>query len=812
MRVPVALASVHRCCRRPLPVLPAMSRAYDAFISYTRQQGGPVAARLLDRLRQEQFRVWQDATHMRGGEAFWAQIETAITRARFLLMVLSPDAFVGERAVLRNEWLTARRRGCHVLPVYASGTSPIDFASPAVPAWLTQLDCYDLDRPNDADRLLNDLRSTPSIRPVPHNVEFPAHFVRRERELRELVAQLGTTDGARVAITAALQGAGGFGKTTLARAVCFEDEVLARYTDGVLWLTVGQAERSQADLLGALLVQLGESPRAADPAGLVGAWKEALRTRRCLVVLDDVWREIDAEGVVVRETPSAFLLTTRAPRVATAVDASDCRVGAMEASQAVAMLAAALPPGDDVQDVGDALRALAERAGHWPVLLGLIAGQLRHLVRRQGASAAQALALVVEDLKDLGLEAFDRRNSTERATAVRATMEASLRYVEQSEAGARARYLELATFPQDVPLPLAVLAELWGVSAPRARRLAERFDDAGLAELDHARGLGLHDVYLAYLMSQGSAADRVLLHQRLLATWSDSHALPHAYAWRWFGWHCVEAGDADRLGTVLLELPWLERKLAETDAAALLADCARAEGRTHALLAEAVEKSVHVLAVDPEQLAAQVFGRLRRGVTAPLDAFIEQAHQKIAQKPIWPQTPHLLPVGSPLRRTMQHLGVVLGVRLLLDGRFLSWGSDATLRLWAADGAPVGVLRGHDGPVDGAVALADGRLLSWGTDATLRLWAADGSPLRALRGHDGPVDGAVALADGRLLSWGADATLRLWAADGSHKGVLHLDASATVAIETQRRVWVGDGLGGIHLLGLTHIMSNGNPHP
>jgi WD40 repeat protein len=69
-------------------------------------------------------------------------------------------------------------------------------------------------------------------------------------------------------------------------------------------------------------------------------------------------------------------------------------------------------------------------------------------------------------------------------------------------------------------------------------------------------------------------------------------------------------------------------------------------------------------------------------------------------------------------------------------------------------------------VSGALELRDGRLLSWSEDTTLRLWAADGTELAVLRGHEGEVSGALELRDGRLLSWSEDKTLRLWAADGT----------------------------------------------
>jgi WD40 repeat protein len=95
---------------------------------------------------------------------------------------------------------------------------------------------------------------------------------------------------------------------------------------------------------------------------------------------------------------------------------------------------------------------------------------------------------------------------------------------------------------------------------------------------------------------------------------------------------------------------------------------------------------------------------------------------------------------------------VSGALELRDGRLLSWSEDTTLRLWAADGTEIAVLRGHEGCSLGALELRDGRLLSWSADKTLRLWAADGTEIAVLRGHEGEVTGALELRDGRLLSW------------------------------------------------------------
>ena len=61
-----------------------------AFISYTRQGGAAAAERVRHLLATNDIKPWQDRTHLRGGEDFWQQIEHAIRRCSYLVMVLTP--------------------------------------------------------------------------------------------------------------------------------------------------------------------------------------------------------------------------------------------------------------------------------------------------------------------------------------------------------------------------------------------------------------------------------------------------------------------------------------------------------------------------------------------------------------------------------------------------------------------------------------------------------------------------------------------------------------------------------------------------
>jgi hypothetical protein len=63
----------------------------------------------------------------------------------------------------------------------------------------------------------------------------------------------------------------------------------------------------------------------------------------------------------------------------------------------------------------------------------------------------------------------------------------------------------------------------------------------------------LHDVFLEYLRKGWESAELSELHTRLLAAWPAIRKLPYDYAWRWFGYHCVEAGRGDALAAALLD-------------------------------------------------------------------------------------------------------------------------------------------------------------------------------------------------------------------------------------------------------------------
>jgi hypothetical protein len=119
----------------------------------------------------------------------------------------------------------------------------------------------------------------------------PADFVPRPNEygaLRQLL--LSQAEGP-VAISAALHGAGGFGKTTLAEALCHDPAVVAHFSSGILWLTLGQEPGDAAPRLLDLVWTLTGFRSGVTTLDVArGEFIKAVGDKKLLLVIDDVWQ------------------------------------------------------------------------------------------------------------------------------------------------------------------------------------------------------------------------------------------------------------------------------------------------------------------------------------------------------------------------------------------------------------------------------------------------------------------------------------------------------------------------------------------
>jgi len=677
---------------------------------------------------------------------------------------------------------------------------------------------------NDLNQLADEFSAYPpadlatltssTSKPVPFMVDdLPRDFVSRLIEFNALRDALLAEDrDAPVAITAALRGAGGYGKTILARALCHD--LRDRFPDGVLWVTLGETP----DVIGGAVrlydALTGERPAFVDAEDAAQKLAEALGKKHCLLVVDDVWNPVHLRPFLRGGLGCARLITTR-NRDTLPADVHPVDVDAMRADEAVTLLGTGL--GDHKELL---LRALAGRLGEWPLLLGLANGALRARVEL-GQTLDDALAWVNRALDKHGLTAFDARDAEARDQAVALTLGVSLGLLNVEQ---RARYTELAVFPEDVDVPLAALEVLWGATGGLddfdVEELCQRLADLSLVQhFDlKVRVLRLHDVVRAYLVSQQT--DFPALHAQLVDAYAVqcNHNAQGVVAWDtgpddgyfypYLPYHLAQAGRIADMDALLLGFDWMRAKLHATGINALVADYDlypfAPEGRNTSmrLVQGALRLSAHVLVCDPSQLPGQLLGRLGQLSQSELRDLCDHIVQYKDVPWLYPLKANLLPPGGPLLRTLTgHKAGVRAVAVTADGcRAISASHDQTLKVWnLVTGAEEATLRGHTDWVIAVAVTANGqRVVSASFDQTLKVWnLTTGAEEATLRGHASQVWAVVMTADGqRAVSASDDQTLKVWnLTTGAEEATLrgHTDRVNAVAVtaDGQRAVSASD---------------------
>jgi TIR domain/NB-ARC domain/APAF-1 helical domain/WD domain, G-beta repeat len=745
------------------PTMAEASAAPRIFVSYARSDGKEFATELRRRLQDEHgFPLWHDLADMEGGKDWWQQITEAIDHVEFLVLVMTSAALGSE--YVRREWRYARQQGRCVIPVI--GAMGIDFDS--LPGWMRRAHFVDPDDLDQWRRFVRTLEAPCKATRVPFMVDdLPENFVARPTELDALIDQL--LDQSReepVAITAALRGAGGYGKTTLARAICNDERIQNAYHDGVLWITLGEEPGDLGARVADLIhILTGNREAFATLDAAVHRLREALAERRLLIVIDDVWSVTHARPFLQGGLHCARLITTRYP-TALPDDARQIPVDAMQMGEAIELLHPE-PPADQL----DVLRQLAARLGEWPLLLKLVASALREQ-RHLGKPLADAVAYVNKALDRKGLTAFDARELEDRDHAVAATLRMSLDELADVE---RERFEALAIFPEDTDIPLKTAELLWGLDDFDTEDLCQRLSGLSLLwSLDLAtRRLRLHDVVRSYLRDRQK--DRLPeIHTWLIEAYRARcpdgwHTGPDdGYFFQHLPYHLAEAGRADERRALLFDYLWLRRKLEVAGANRLIEDLAPLQGDAEARkLAGALRLSAHVLNHQPRQLAGQLLGRLSSDAGSVIGELLGAARTDVDRPSLLPLRRSLTPPGGPLLSTLEGHGAgVRAVAVTPDGRRAVSGSDdRTLKVWDLErGALLATLEGHGHWVRAVAVTPDGRrAVSGSLDRTLKVWDLEqGALLATLEGHDDRVLTVAVTPDGRrAVSGSLDAMLQVW---------------------------------------------------
>ena len=675
--------------------------------------------------------------------------------------------------------------------------------------------------------------------PVPPEPEVMAGVVDRPAELDAVVNALIAAGAGTVGITTGLYGAGGFGKTTLAKMACADRRVKQRFGKFVYpVVTLGRDVRSAAAIAAKVndVIKLvaGENATFTDPQ-LAGARLGSLLDAGppALLVIDDVWEPEQLTPFLIGGKRCARLVTTRVPELLTGRSTA-VRVDQMSPEQARALLTAGLPHLDE-----EMVSGLLAVTGRWPLLLRLVSQILADYVQVADVSAISAQgAMLLERLAVGGPAAIDELSGDqrrrldvgqpqERARAVRATIEASTGLLDGHDAE---RLKELGVFAEDETVPFSLVVRLWRATADldelRAALLCKRLTQLALVSRDsgQAGGIVLHDVIRDFLRAELGGQRLAELNDTLvkaLAAELPAMSLPDRaggcavtvawwalkdedqYVWDHLIEHLQQAGQSSAADAVAGDLRWIAARLEQFGPTAPVSDLAMVGTPRAARLRGVLMRTAHLLA--PTGLAGTL---------------VDVLHSRVADDPDWgPQVAALsdschrprlinrwpLPdLADPaLQRVLTgHTSTTYAVAVAPDGSWLASGSyDGTVRIWdTATWNERAVVAGPDADqasVEAVAVAPDGSWLASGCDdGTVRIWdTATWNERAVLSGHTKSVEAVAVAPDGSwLASVSNDGTVRIWdTATGGERMVLtgHTERVVTVAVAPDGS-WLASG--------------------
>ncbi|MFC9686319.1 NB-ARC domain-containing protein [Streptomyces sp. NPDC056948] len=624
-------------------------------------------------------------------------------------------------------------------------------------------------------------------RPAPP--EVPEWWVNRDEAAAVIKAVRRRTgrrgNSAPVAITAGLHGAGGFGKTSLARYVAAQRSVQRRFPGGVHLITMGREVRGRAAIAAKVAEETrlitGDTTECGSEPERAGAHLGTLLAGRprTLLIIDDVWeREQLTPFLRGAERSCVRLVTTRRADVLPAA-AVRIEVDRMTVEQARLLLTHRLPAPPRREVVEE----LVEATGRWALLLG-IANKFLADQTATGADPTAAARTLLRRLRADGPAVqdpdgtLDLNNPDQRNTAVRASIRAASTLLRHEQA--EQRFNELGVFAEDESVPVRLVATLWhatgNLDETATRALCKQMADLSLLGIETTVAGGavtVHDVVRDYLRGELGPAGLSTANAALLDAIAASLPVAEDGAVPWWrvtvGYlldhlieHFLDARRSAQALTLAGDFRWVRTRLHQRGPTAPWRDLDRL-GSPAQPLARQLAQAAHLLTP-----------------TTPPHALDTVLRSRITSASHWPARP--LPAGTPalldrwpppdlpdpaLMRTLTgHRGPVHAVAYSPDGARIATSSrDTTVRMWSsATGEALHTLTGHHGPVRAVAFSPDGRLLATGgRDATVRIWdAVTGQAVHTVRGHDGPVLAVTFSPDGSLLATGgSDTTVRIW---------------------------------------------------
>jgi len=303
---------------------------------------------------------------------------------------------------------------------------------------------------------------------IPHQApQLPEHIVPRFEESEKLKHRLlnYSAKSSDVLVISAIHGLGGIGKTILATVLAHDPEVKNRFSDGVLWATLGQ-EPDVLSLLSAWIQALGDynyQPTKLDLA--TEHLRTLLQDKSMLLVVDDAWNVSDVEPFLVTGSNCQVLVTTRDSLIASAVGARLFELDVMTEDQSMMLFSNRLGRNLENSEKKSAVD-LAKTVGYLPLAIQLAAAQIEDGV--PWIRLIEDLQKEVANLKTLEMPGVEEiPEAKRRYYSLKACFKLSLQRLPER---LKDNFPWFGGFPEDVLINFRMMNTIWEVDEQTAER------------------------------------------------------------------------------------------------------------------------------------------------------------------------------------------------------------------------------------------------------------------------------------------------------------------------------------------------------
>lgn len=427
--------------------------------------------------------VWDSGNTNANGQPKLSQAMGNIDLAEFLVLPVNRESVGSE--TFRKQWRYARQQGVCVQLVR---DSEVELAKDELPLWLRDAKIYD--PATEMGTLIQILKRPCITARIPYmQPELPEVYVHRPEEVGKVVEMLlgsesqSTLSVAEPGVTkppvtrVAVCGPPGCGKTATATAVCANESVITAFSDGILWVKLG--ENPKVPVVFNLLYNAltGDNPSHPIPETTLAA---KLQGKKCLLVVADVRKESDLQPFLRLQSTGALLFTTRDRSIAAAAGAKTMVLGVMTNSEALELL---LKQSQISAGHETILNEVVSLLGNAPLPIKLAGTVLKE--KLSDGEPDEAILDVYKDLQKQGVVAFDQRNSPDHKLSVAKTIAESLDSLDDRQ---RDYFLKLSMLPPEINAPLVSARAIWELDEGETVKLVKRFDSLSLLHYDQPLG------------------------------------------------------------------------------------------------------------------------------------------------------------------------------------------------------------------------------------------------------------------------------------------------------------------------------------